>query len=1480
MSEFSTLTAAVNRLKPASGVLTVGRADFALPETDAFFLNVIGADQVVLTNASLKVEAASVSIGGTTNVMGYPDVAAEMIFEASKDDTGADTIVCRLEGILSGTYRLPLIHWVDVERAGISVALLQPFDLVRLAFTADLVVCGSPRAVVPVRIAQVGAGAWQCGIDVDAAGGRGGPTSVTAQDLVALLGGSALAAFLPEVLADALEGLQVIDLAAVIEPALGRILTFSVAVQVGNGWPDIVPGFGLTNLQLVLTLIDPLSASSRRTIGAIRGTLRIRDVDVPILVQAAMAAGSTAWEFGLDRDPAKYPPDGRVGVVLPTVADLLSLVSSTAADDLPAGLRHLPQVAATNLSVGLSTSRTSSRLRSLAFAATTVSPWEMIEGFFAIENVSLALTVAQPASGPLLFDGVVSGTFSLSDTVYLFVSVARGSNGWTLSGGLAPGHSVNLTEIVGRLLTDRLTLPSSLPDVVFTTVTVSAVPGRSFQLDAGSTTPWHLLGSLSLDTFDLSVGYQGGDATAAIHGSLTIGPARFDVAFDMRPGATTFTAKWTGAASPLGFADIARAVGWDDMPAVPEGLDLRLTQVDFTYDYEDASLALSARSLSYGRVVFVTRTDGAQASGPRRHVFAIDVPLDLDLSHLPVVGSRLPAEGALGISSVQIIVSSAPLDAAGLAAMNASIARLGGTPLAPTVLTAGVSLSATVRMGNGSQSLVAPLAVRDAAPVGRPAPAVPAYGAGAKWLDVGKAFGPVHVQRVGMQYQDSRLFFLLDAALQLSALSLTCQGLGVGSPLTSFKPIFHLDGIATDVSAGPVTISGGLLSLSPEALVREDATLPKGEDIDFEYLGAVTIKVQPYMIAGVASYAKVTDAAGATSPSFFLFAEIAGAFGGPPAFFVTGAMGGFGFNSRLSLPAPDAVYRFPFVAGLDDPIIFGGDPTPMGALAVLSGSGTLPAVVTPSIGDDWLAAGIMFSSFELIIGHALVAAEFGRSFEVALLGLASTSLPQGSSTEAYAFIELQLEAIFKPEEGYVGIFASLTPSSFVLTRQCHLTGGFAFCLWFGPSPHEGDFVVTVGGYHPAFSPPSWYPRVLPVGFNWPVDGHIAIKGGTYCALTPGSVMAGGSLEALYEWGDVKAWFIADANLLIDWKPFHFSAEIGLSIGAAVRVDLLFTSVTLTYEVGATLKLWGPPTGGIVHVHLHVLSFSIPFGSGREAATPKPLDWAGFTTLLPRAGASAAARLAAAPDTTGADLRVLTLHVNGGLSSQVDDLWHVRGDEFCFVTQSAVPATDLVFAGGDTPIIAAGAAPASAPASIAIRPMGVASATSVQTVKLTFVDANRTESLAAWTQVPQTANLPDALWGHPNGSPSPRSATVGSLTGVRLIAPAARVGASPGSMQMGELVDGLGQGALPLAPASDVDPVAAPEDDSASDPIRIIADTLGAEATASAQQALLAALAAMQAPPPSSAQLTRLAAEAGRTFSQAPLLVPQAPPRAA
>lgn len=66
---------------------------------------------------------------------------------------------------------------------------------------------------------------------------------------------------------------------------------------------------------------------------------------------------------------------------------------------------------------------------------------------------------------------------------------------------------------------------------------------------------------------------------------------------------------------------------------------------------------------------------------------------------------------------------------------------------------------------------------------------------------------------------------------------------------------------------------------------------------------------------------------------------------------------------------------------------------------------------------------------------------------------------------------LQDRVVVQATQGYFAATAILSKNSYVLTPDCHLTGGFAFSLWFGDNPNAGQFVITLGGYHPAFQVP-------------------------------------------------------------------------------------------------------------------------------------------------------------------------------------------------------------------------------------------------------------------------------------------------------------------------------------------------------------------------------------------------------------------------
>lgn len=1052
----------------------------------------------------------------------------------------------------------------------------------------------------------------------------------------------------------------------------------------------------------------------------------------------------------------------------------------------------------------------------------------------SVAGVFTVAVDAQDAAALAIFTGDGDPPTPPPRQIDILLSATRpgGVDGWRFEGGTGVGQQIPFGDLIAALA-KKFGSGTAMPDALSTLMIDNLQLGfdtleRRFRFDCAVSveiegTPVEI--TVSVDLAKAATGYQ-----ATFGGTILVGALEFALIFDTKAGDFTFVAAYSHKPGDPQSVTLQALVG-----AISPALAADVPG--------DIAIALDSVKL-----VFVRQGNATQIA------FGLDLGLSLGLQDLPLVGPLLPDE-AIAIRDLQFLYSSAAMTAIQVAAVNALLPA-NVAPVPKAGLSPGVGVAATVEIGaltwpialgvpSGGQRLL------EGAPPGALATA-PASQGTTRWFDIQKSIGPVSLARFGLQYQDSALYLLLDATFSLSGLQLGLDGLGLGSPLASFRPRPHLDGIGVAIDMGAVRIDGGLLSV---------ASPPP--DVTDEYIGTVTIAVEPYLISGVAAYAKVQG-----HPSFFAFAQVEGEFGGPPAFFVTGFMGGFGYNWSLALPSPDQVYKFPFVAGLTDPGVFGPDPTPVDVLNVLSGQGGGNPVVMPKLGQNWIAAGIQFRSFELVIGRALVVVSFGEELEVALLGLATIALPQRATSDAYAFIELQIQVVLKPDDGVFSAIGSLTPNSYLLTRDCHLTGGFAFCFWFGPSPYAGDFVVTLGGYHPAFTPPRWYPAVARVGLNWTVSSTVTIKGGTYFAITPTAAMAGGGLQVLFQSGNLKAWLTAWIDIMIRWKPFYVTADIGISVGVSYKLDLWFTSVTLSVELGARLRMWGPPTGGIARVDWSIISFDIPFGAGEVGSSGQVLDWTGFQGLLPnRSSPSDPALRALRADRPDAVL--LKVAINGGLTgtdSATGD-WIVRGDLLVLTTTSAVPVTSVTF-GGAVPL------PGGSPDRIDIRPMAASDCTSIHTVTLVDVDNDdQPVDLSAWPAPRvRTAALPEALWGTPladGQQPAPTARLVADLaTGIQFAPPPASAGASLGPIDPETLITPLGGGYMALRPSRQQDPITAPVEDRRS--ITAIIADVASVANIQVQQAMVAALGDLGVAPPTDAPLVRLGEQAGTLYAQPPL----------
>jgi hypothetical protein len=1491
------------------GSLTLSAGDFAgIAVMQAFFTAVVGAPSYTLAGAARTPGSGTITVRGQAEVLGYPGATAAIVFTTTEgpggDGLGDDGpggaapplgqgVAVSLTGTLSPqTPRsLPAVPWISVAGVSVAATVAEPFNAVTYGFSASIVLPGEPAGTIPIIVAQVDGGLWMVAV-----AGQGGQ-SVTAEQLVALLGGQELESFLPAELTAILEGLALSDLAITFDPGAKTVASVSAGLTVTNGWTP-APGLELEpGLHLALSVQNPADETARVFTAVVTGTFKIDGTEVPVFVQVDVAGGTSRWLTGLN--PASD------GVTLPSLSGLFTMAGGAAfTQSLPAALAQLPGIQISQLLIGFTLSPAA--LQSVNFAATTTEPWPIIDGFLTLEQLTFGLTLGALDTAAKTVGGSLTAILDITPDVGLYFSCAKdpASGTWTFSGGLPPGRSLNLTDLVAKLLSSFVTIPPAAPALVLDTVDLTVVAGASMTFRAGSVTPWPLLPGLVLDSFlltfaytsgakdpftgslattmtvaqvplaisvgldtsgvwslaghtapgvpvdvtrlvndldgtfgvpavpadalggltisDLSVSFSAGAAAgspAAFHfgctGTFDVADTELDitVAIDLSKAQDHYTGTFTGqlaikkadatteqiqvtfaggkltatwAASPghgLSLTDLASCLGFTDMPDIPQGLNLTLTGMSFSYDVPSASLSVGATTASGDKAVFVTAPVGPSGNQARRFAFAVDLPLNVTLADLPLVGDKLPDADQLGIPDLGCWFLSGDLAGSGpdsgAATLNAQVPA--GYPRLPeTPLAAGLLLSGTLRLGSENVPLglaaatPAQPAARNAltAGAGPLAPAAssaaaPAAAGGAttKWFTIQRSFGVFTLSRLGIQYADSTLYFLLDASIGLGPLELTTQGLGIGSPLTSFEPTFHLDGLGLAYDQPPLEIAGGFLAIPSQQL---------SPDVAYQYDGFAVVKAESFALAAIGSYAQLR----AGDPSLFVFAQLDAPLGGPPALFVTGLMAGFGYNRTIALPAQDQVLGFPLLA-LAAPPSPGqtAPPQAMGdVLAILEGTkpitpgGLQQQWIAPKTGEYWLAVGLQFTSFELVTTQALLIAQFGQDLAFALLGLSTLRLPQGApDAETYAYVELELEAVLKPSEGVFGLTAVLGPASYVIAPACHLTGGFAFFVWFGDNPNAGQFVVTLGGYHPAFNVPSYFPAEPRLGFSWAVSDQVAVKGQAYFALTTSCVMAGGGLEITFQSGNLRAWFTAQMDVLISWRPFFFLAGIGVSIGVAYKLDLGFVSKTITVSIGASVSLWGPPTGGTVTVNLWVVSFTVDFGEPQGTAANDPLDPAGFAALLP-------------PVKT-----LVTVTASSGLTRTLDGgTWVVRASSFAFVTGSAIPATALAHGGP-------GGADTTQPTGFAlrVRPMNLAQTQATHTVHVTRPDGSGGVDLTGWAPAPVTRAVPESLWGAPLTDAQGRftqlpqqasNATVGGApVGATFTCPPPALGPTPGAV---------------------------------------------------------------------------------------------------
>ncbi len=232
---------------------------------------------------------------------------------------------------------------------------------------------------------------------------------------------------------------------------------------------------------------------------------------------------------------------------------------------------------------------------------------------------------------------------------------------------------------------------------------------------------------------------------------------------------------------------------------------------------------------------------------------------------------------------------------------------------------------------------------------------------------------------------------LLNAGLATSAFSVELTG------LSATVPIFDLTNI-DDIKLG---LTGLDVSFSTSALSIEGGLLITEYQGEPEYDGALIIKTADFLVAAIGSFTSLRSAGG-TPNSLFGFAFLDHEIGGPPCFFVTGLSAGFGYNRSVKVPTIDQVGTFPLLSGLNNPsqlgLSGGGLPSAADLANVLA---TMDSYIAPDLGEYWFAAGVQFTSFELIHSNVVAILEVGKEFDILVLGKSYGSFPPAGTPYSY-----------------------------------------------------------------------------------------------------------------------------------------------------------------------------------------------------------------------------------------------------------------------------------------------------------------------------------------------------------------------------------------------------------------------------------------------------------------------------------------------
>ncbi len=169
-----------------------------------------------------------------------------------------------------------------------------------------------------------------------------------------------------------------------------------------------------------------------------------------------------------------------------------------------------------------------------------------------------------------------------------------------------------------------------------------------------------------------------------------------------------------------------------------------------------------------------------------------------------------------------------------------------------------------------------------------------------------------------------------------------------------------------------------------------------------------------------------------------------------------------------------------------------------------------------------------------------------------------------------------------------------------------VSGQMAMRVAWGDQP---NFVFSIGGFHPAYTPPPSFPKLQPMALDLGSHGPAKISVSGFFAITSNTVQVGGTASLHAGGSGISLDASVSVKALFVFQPFSFEADIDAS------VKISFHGYGPSVHLSGTLA--GPSpwhVKGEVCVSIlwwdACLGFDVTFGGGQQVTQPEIDPWVG------------------------------------------------------------------------------------------------------------------------------------------------------------------------------------------------------------------------------------------------------------------------------